>query len=180
MNYCACCSAAPAPGGRQQPRPRRTQRRVTHNEKRYHSGTSLSIPPASGFCTVLTSYRNIWKHSLLIVNKRMTWRRHQHANRWPSLSSVSSLCGSSLWVVTVDAKELSQVNKRNGSFEKGSEWWRTEVQSVIYCDIHAPHSCMCRLFQLPGSVGSTLETETVNSNISPHVWTEDKIHTVQL
>lgn len=28
---------APAPGGRQQPRPRRTQRRVTHNEKRYHS-----------------------------------------------------------------------------------------------------------------------------------------------
>jgi hypothetical protein len=44
LSYCACCSAAPAPGGRQQPRPRRTQRRVTHNEKRYHSGTPLSIP----------------------------------------------------------------------------------------------------------------------------------------
>ncbi|XP_069689655.1 disco-interacting protein 2 homolog C isoform X4 [Periplaneta americana] len=39
---------APAPGGRQQPRPRRTQRRVTHNEKRYHSVRSNAGLPSSG------------------------------------------------------------------------------------------------------------------------------------
>ncbi|GFG34604.1 hypothetical protein Cfor_01935, partial [Coptotermes formosanus] len=36
----------PAPGGRQQPRPRRTQRRVTHNEKRYHSVRNSAGPPS--------------------------------------------------------------------------------------------------------------------------------------
>lgn len=32
-------------GGRPQPRARRTQRRVTHNEKRYHSGSA-------NYCTI--------------------------------------------------------------------------------------------------------------------------------
>jgi hypothetical protein len=110
LSYCACCSAAPAPGGRQQPRPRRTQRRVTHNEKRYHSGTPLSILSASCFCTILTSHRNIWKHLLLTFNKRTTWRRHQHANEWPALSSQSVFF---MWFITASGNwyqriELSQ------------------------------------------------------------------------
>lgn len=37
-------------GGRPQPRARRTQRRVTHNEKRYHSGSALN------YCTIQPVY----------------------------------------------------------------------------------------------------------------------------
>ncbi|XP_076623138.1 disco-interacting protein 2 isoform X13 [Colletes latitarsis] len=50
-------------GGRPQPRARRTQRRVTHNEKRYHSGGRLvpggiASPPGSGGSTGNTGNSN--------------------------------------------------------------------------------------------------------------------------
>ncbi|KAK2586568.1 hypothetical protein KPH14_011450 [Odynerus spinipes] len=50
-------------GGRPQPRARRTQRRVTHNEKRYHSGgrlvpAGIASPPGSGGSTGNTGNSN--------------------------------------------------------------------------------------------------------------------------
>lgn len=137
LSYYACCSAAPAPGGRQQPRPRRTQRRVTHNEKRYHSGTPLSIPPAYRFCTVLTSYRNIWKQSLLTFNERTTWRRHHHANWWTPLSS---LCVFFIWFIAVgvnDTTELSEVNTRKKRIGNEREIKHTGWVCCVF-----RHSCL--------------------------------------
>lgn len=136
LSYYACCSAAPTPGGRQQPRPRRTQRRVTHNEKRYHSGTPLSTP-AYCFCTELTSHWNIWKHSVLTFNERTTWRRRQHANRW---SPLSSLCVFFRWFMAVsvnDATELSEVNIRNMRIGNECEIKQTGWMCHVF-----RHSCL--------------------------------------
>ncbi|KAM0730239.1 Disco-interacting protein 2 [Formica fusca] len=67
-------------GGRPQPRARRTQRRVTHNEKRYHSGGRLApggiaSPPGSGGFTGNTGNSNTTAAAVVAAAARRGNRR---------------------------------------------------------------------------------------------------------